>query len=132
MILAALLHDIGHLVEQGNETGAPDHDTIGASFLKQIGFSARVTELVAGHVQAKRYLASSDPGYQAQLSDANKHTLQQQGGPMSREEAKAFKQDRLFTDKIKLRRWDEQAKVPDADAAPIESYSALLENHLSR
>jgi 2-amino-1-hydroxyethylphosphonate dioxygenase (glycine-forming) len=112
MILAALLHDIGHLIAVGDETGSPDHDRIGATFLKELRFSERVTELVSGHVQAKRYLAWMEPSYQKQLSSASKHTLAQQGGPMSSEEARDFEQDRLFAEKIKLRHWDELAKSP--------------------
>ncbi len=131
MIIAALLHDIGHLIAQGDETGAPDHDRIGAGFLKHLGFSTRVTELVSGHVQAKRYLAAMDSGYQTRLSEASKHTLEQQGGPMSAQEARDFEQDRLFADKIKLRHWDELAKVPGSDADPVESYATLLDQHLA-
>jgi 2-amino-1-hydroxyethylphosphonate dioxygenase (glycine-forming) len=130
MILAALLHDIGHLIAVGDETGSPDHDRIGATFLKELRFSERVTELVSGHVQAKRYLAWMEPSYQKQLSSASKHTLAQQGGPMSSEEPRDFEQDRLFAEKIKLRHWDELAKVPRADTEELDSYSELLDQHL--
>src|SRR5258708_793551 len=58
LILAALLHDVGHLVPEAHreEVGVVDHDQVGAVYLRDRGFSARVVALVEGHVEAKRYL----------------------------------------------------------------------------
>src|SRR5262249_49166241 len=77
-IAAALLHDIGHLLAPGDETGRTDHDRIGAAFLGKLGFDERVTGLVLGHVEAKRYLTAVDPGYYALLSEVSKRTLAEQ------------------------------------------------------
>src|SRR5262245_13473590 len=93
LVIAALLHDIGHLIAEGDETGSPDHDRIGANYLRQLGFSARVVELIAGHVQAKRYLTATNPDYFARLSGASKQTLAAQGGPMSPAEVESFEWD---------------------------------------
>jgi putative nucleotidyltransferase with HDIG domain len=104
-VLAALLHDIGHLLEPDDETGRVDHDRVGAAFLRKLGFDSKIVGLVAGYVGAKRYLTAADPEYYARLFQVSKLTLQEQGGPMS----PAFEQDPLFRAKLELRNWDEQA-----------------------
>jgi putative nucleotidyltransferase with HDIG domain len=102
VVLAAFLHDIGHICEAGHgdnemgEFGIKDHEEIGADFLKEKGFSKKVVRLVQSHVEAKRYLTLKDPKYYDQLSDASKRTLEYQGGRMEEEEAKAFEQYPLF------------------------------------
>ena len=59
VVLAALLHDIGHICEEGhgdNEMGTfgiKDHESIGAQFLSKRGFSRRLTRLVESHVEAR-------------------------------------------------------------------------------
>ena len=128
LVAAALLHDIGHLIADGDdETGAPDHDAIGGTYLRQLGCSDRIADLVAGHVQAKRYLTAVKPEYYRQLSDASKHTLVNQGGPMSPDQVSAFAKDPLFTDKLRLRTWDERAKEPAASVPGLDLYREILE-----
>src|SRR5579863_2514364 len=107
MIIAALLHDIGHLLEgegqRHEEVGVIDHDAAGARYLRDRGFSARVAALVGGHVEAKRYLTRSNPSYFARLSPASLTTLELQGGPMTQEQAEAFETDPLKDEKLRLR-----------------------------
>src|SRR5215831_11597843 len=96
VILAAFLHDIGHIcvsAQGSNEMdgfGIKDHEEVGADFLQEKGFSKRLIRLVESHVQAKRYLTWKSAEYYNQLSEASKKTLEYQGGRMSEEEAKAF------------------------------------------
>ena len=127
LVLAALLHDVGHLLEEGDEAGVIAHDGIGAQWLREQGMSDRISDLVGGHVQAKRYLTATNPTYYERLSDVSRLTLSRQGGPMSPEESAAFVKDPLFTEKLRLRSWDEQAKVPGMPVAGLESYRGLLE-----
>ena len=91
VILAALLHDVGHLVfpeaEAMADVGVLDHERLGATWLESLGFSASVTRLVASHVDAKRYLVSTDPQYRERLSAASARTLEFQGGPITAPEA---------------------------------------------
>src|SRR5579862_7023039 len=93
VILAAFLHDIGHISEAAkgdNEMdgfGIVDHEELGAEFLREKGFSKKIARLVESHVEAKRYLTYKDPAYYANLSAASKRTLEYQGGPMTAEEA---------------------------------------------
>ena len=136
VILAAFLHDIGHIcvsakgAEAMGEYGVKDHEEIGANFLKRKGFSKRVVRLVESHVEAKRYLTYKDPGYYDQLSAASKKTLEYQGGRMGKEEAEAFEQYPLFDLIIKMRRWDEEAKIENMPVADLEYYKSLMISHL--
>src|SRR5580698_10121692 len=74
VILAAFLHDIGHISEAAkgdNEMdgfGIKDHEELGAEFLRGKGFSKKIARLVESHVEAKRYLTLKDPLYYSQLS----------------------------------------------------------------
>jgi predicted HD phosphohydrolase len=58
-------------------------------------------------------------------------TLQWQGGPMSPEEAWAFEKHPFFTDIIKVRRWDEEAKSSQAVLLPLSYYRKLLHDYLT-
>ncbi len=136
VILAAFLHDIGHICEAGhgdNEMdgfGIKDHEEIGAEYLIEKGFSKKVARLVQSHVEAKRYLTYKDPAYYAQLSDASKKTLEYQGGRMDKEEAEAFETYPLFDLIIKMRKWDEQAKIENKPLPDLQHYRQMIFHHL--
>ncbi|MEZ4775549.1 MAG: HDIG domain-containing protein [Bacteroidia bacterium] len=127
VIIAAFLHDIGHLYakslspETFGEYGAADHDRIGAEFLRTRGFSEKVAALVEGHVAAKRYLTFTEPGYLEELSEASKKTLEMQGGVMTEAEAEAFEASQWFKLSLRMRYWDEAAKEIGMDT-PDTSY----------
>ena len=67
LVLAALLHDLGHFAPSDRfemtPLGRKHHEHVGADLLRGLGFSERVAELVAGHVDAKRYLVATRPSY---------------------------------------------------------------------
>ncbi|MEZ4867961.1 MAG: HD domain-containing protein [Caldilineaceae bacterium] len=136
-ILAALLHDIGHICDptaeqMADDIGIVDHEGIGARFLLERGFSSKIADLVSAHVAAKRYLVATNPTYAAQLSPASTATLQHQGGPMTPAEVTAFEHDPLFKDKLRMRSWDEMGKEPALVTPSLESYRAMLLHHLAR
>lgn len=137
-ILAALLHDIGHLYgrqleqEQMDQFGVVDHEDLGASYLLELGFSEKMAGLVQSHVAAKRYLTARRPGYYEALSEASKETLRFQGGPMSESEADAFEAQPEFELMIRMREWDEEAKHPDRVPAPLDRYRAMARRVLLR
>lgn len=133
-VLAALFHDIGHLLEgqNGTETGVIDHDLAGRDWLRERGFSERLAALVGGHVAAKRYLVATHPHYRQRLSAASIETLRMQGGPMSDAEARAFEKEPLFAEMLRLRSWDEQAKDPEAEVPPLGSYREMIVDYLER
>src|ERR1700759_4131453 len=138
VILAAFLHDIGHISEAAKEAdkkmgdfGIKDHEELGAEFLQKKGFSKKIVRLVESHVEAKRYLTIKDPSYYAQLSEASKKTLEYQGGPMTEEEAAAFEQYPLFHLIIQMRKWDELAKIENKPLPDMQHYRAMILHHLS-
>ncbi len=136
VILAAFFHDIGHLcehimpVEHMDGFGVVDHEKLGADYLRSKGFSENIAGLVENHVQAKRYLTWHDPEYYRKLSEASKKTLAFQGGVMSEEEAKRFELDKLFHLHIKLRRWDEKAKLEKQPMPSLDKYKQMAVQHL--
>jgi phosphonate degradation associated HDIG domain protein len=136
VILAAFLHDIGHIcvsMQGDNEMdgyGVIDHEEIGAAFLRDKGFSERLIRLVESHVNAKRYLTYSSPEYYDSLSEASKRTLEFQGGKMNEEEAAAFEADPLFDLMIRMRRWDEAAKVENLPVPDLLPYQQMIVRHL--
>src|ERR1700688_4757616 len=87
LVLAALLHDIGHLIEDvpddiADWTTDIRHEELGGHWLAK-RFAAEVSEPVRLHVPAKRYLCATDTGYFDKLSAASVVTLQLQGGPLT-------------------------------------------------
>lgn len=140
LILAAFFHDIGHLYEYAfpeenllnmDGYGIFDHENIGAQYLKTMGFSEKISKLVASHVQAKRYLAFKNPTYLNELSEASLKTLSFQGGVMSEEEAIEFESDLLFDQFIMLRMWDEKAKETNKSVGDINFIKELMIKHLT-
>lgn len=81
---------------------------------------------MAGHVQAKRYLVSTDPDYYGGLSEASKITLEKQGSLLSPEEQRAFEQNPLFEQHLALRRIDERAKVEGMPVQGLDWHLPLL------
>lgn len=136
VILAAFLHDIGHICvtakgdNQMEGYGIKSHEEVGAQFLADKGFSAKVIRLVQSHVDAKRYLTCRYPEYYERLSDASKKTLEYQGGKMTEEEAATFEKDPLFEMIIQMRKWDEQAKIEGKPLPALGYYKQLLLDHL--
>ncbi len=123
LITAALLHDVGHLLEDDFED-APEHDEdrrhedLGDAFLSK-WFGPDVTEPVRLHVAAKRYLCAVEPGYYDALSPMSRHSLMLQGGPMSEAEIADFKANPYYKDAVRLRRWDDRGKDPRMKTATL-------------
>lgn len=137
LTLAALLHDIGHLLDtpdtqRDERVGVINHDAIGEQWLLERGFSPRLASLVGAHVDAKRYLSATNPAYSERLSPASQATLRLQGGPMSAADAETFSADPDLRDKLRLRSWDEMAKDPAWRGPGIETYREMLLRHLQR
>jgi len=135
-VVAAFLHDIGHLLpaEAGVEFmdgyGTVAHERLAADYLRKRGFSEKVAALIENHVNAKRYLVAKYPDYDARLSDASRITLGFQGGPMPPDELLAFEQHLYFKPILAMRHWDEQAKETDLDLPDPARYLARCHDHL--
>jgi putative nucleotidyltransferase with HDIG domain len=138
VVLAAFMHDVGHLLPITHESesmdgyGMMDHEKVGAEYLRKLGFAERMCKLIASHVNAKRYLTYKYPEYYNQLSAASKKTLEYQGGRMEEAEAKQFEADPLFDLYIKMRRWDEAAKVEYQPMPDINLFREKAVEHLEK
>jgi phosphonate degradation associated HDIG domain protein len=131
LVVAALLHDIGHLLEEVPDalaewTRDARHEEIGARWLAR-HFDALVCEPVRLHVPAKRYLCATDAGYFARLSAASVHTLTLQGGPMSASELSRFEAEPFWREAVHVRRWDDQGKVAGLQTLALRDYVPLIE-----
>jgi phosphonate degradation associated HDIG domain protein len=131
LILAALLHDVGHLLEDvpdAIEDWRADarHEEVGARWLAR-RFGPEVSEAVRLHVPAKRYLCATDAGYFAMLSPASVHTLGLQGGPMQAAEVALFEKEPYHREAVRVRRWDDQGKVAGLKTAALGEYARLIE-----
>jgi len=134
LTLACLLHDVGRFaVDQaliydrieGGRAGSRGHHEVGAELLAPF-VPERVAWLVRMHADAKRYLCTVEPGYHATLSPASQHTLTLQGGLMTPEEVARHAAHPWLADALRLRRWDDQAKVVGRVTRPLEAWEPLL------
>lgn len=136
VVLAAFLHDVGHLlpVHDVSETmdgyGVMDHEKVGADWLLGLGMGERMCKLIASHVNAKRYLTWKYLSYYEQLSEASKKTLEYQGGRMEEAEAKAFEADPLFDLYIRMRTWDEAAKIEGKPLPELDELKQKLTQYI--
>jgi [1-hydroxy-2-(trimethylamino)ethyl]phosphonate dioxygenase len=136
LVVAALLHDIGHLVETvpddlADWTEDARHEEIGARWLAA-RFPPEITEPVRLHVPAKRYLCATDVSYVSMLSDASVVTLRLQGGPMSSDESLQFETGRFSREAVRVRRWDDQGKVSGLKTPCLTEYRQLIEQFALR
>ena len=119
LVLAALLHDIGHLLSKESwpelitDNLDDRHETLGKLFLEKLG-CPEIGELAALHVDAKRYLCSTDEAYFNLLSPTSQKSFIDQGGYMTQDEILKFESNDLFQDALFLRKCDDLAKEPDA------------------
>jgi len=136
VIVAALLHDIGHFTSEFG-TYSPDdtedrhHEDAGGDLLAPF-LPPRVTECVRHHVAAKRYLCATRPDYFSKLSPASVHTLSLQGGPMSADEVAAFERNPYLQDIIKVRVYDEAGKRADMQTPPFAHYAEMIQAVVDR
>ena len=131
LVVAALLHDIGHLLHEMPEHVADlgidtRHEDLGHAWLAR-DFGPEVATPVRLHVDAKRYLCATEPEYLSLLSPASIESLQLQGGPFTAAEARAFAERAFAREAVRLRRWDDLAKVPGMRVPPLAHYRATIE-----
>jgi predicted HD phosphohydrolase len=115
LVLAAALHDLAHSPRFG--VIAPQHHGRVAMEWLTPRFGDRVGWLAGAHVAAKRYLVATDPDYATTLSDVSVDSLHHQGGAHV---DPTFVDHQWWTDALRLRRYDDAAKVPHGDAASID------------
>ncbi|MBM3533274.1 MAG: HD domain-containing protein [Alphaproteobacteria bacterium] len=131
LVAAALLHDVGHLVDKHAQGAAEagidrQHEDIAAGYLSR-WFKPEVIEPIRRHVAAKRCLVTTETGYFETLSEASVISLKVQGGPFTKDEAAAFLALPGAADALKLRKWDDLAKVKDLQTPDLAHYRRCLE-----
>lgn len=129
LITAALLHDIGHMIDKDDERLALNgvdarHERQGAEFL-QASFPPSVSEPVRLHVAAKAFLCAIDPEYHGGLSPVSRRSLELQGGTMREADADAFRKLPFAEDAVLLRRWDDRAKEVGRETPTLEHFLAI-------
>lgn len=130
LVCAALLHDLGHLLNDRGETptlrGVDDrHQYVALPFLRK-AFPEAVFGPVRLHVDAKRYLCATRPGYREALSADSKRSLELQGGVFAPEEAERFIRQPFAAEAVSVRLWDDAAKVAGAATPDLTYFAAIL------
>lgn len=126
LVTAAFLHDLGHLLNLQGETpsarGIDDqHQYFAIPFLRPL-FRPAVIEAIRLHVDAKRALCALESEYYEALSEDSKRSLTLQGGIFNREELQAFLARPHAEGAMRVRRWDDAAKVPGTVTPALGHY----------
>ena len=134
LVLACLLHDIGHFLDEDNMNGLGviEHGKVGAEFLRKLGMDEKVCILVESHVIAKRYLVSKNVDYYQKLSSPSKKTLEYQGGIMTEEEISIFEKNPDIDNILKVRLYDDIGKKIGADIPNLDSFYNLIIKYLPK
>ncbi len=131
VVLAALLHDVGHLISDAEESSITHHGLWAARFLRPF-VPARVAWLVEHHVIAKRYLCTVDRAYAESLSPASLRSWMVQGGALDRATRVDLERQLWLSDALALRRWDDAAKEPGVVVPPLSAYRDALHECFGR
>lgn len=131
LVVAALLHDLGHMLNDQGETptlrGVDDlHQYAALPFLRPL-FGDDVLAPIRLHVDAKRYLCATRAGYFDALSIDSRRSLVLQGGVFSPAEAATFIARPHAADAVRVRLWDDLAKVAGAPTPPLAQFVVMLE-----
>lgn len=131
IIVAALLHDIGHFTSEFGTFTMEDtqdryHEEAGAVVLDRF-FPSVVTDCVRYHVAAKRYLCATRPEYFRRLSEASIHSLNLQGGPMSDEEVTEFEKIPNLKEIIAVRYLDDAGKRDDMKTPDFWHFAPMVQ-----
>ncbi|NES75149.1 MAG: phosphohydrolase [Okeania sp. SIO1H4] len=130
LIVACLFHDLGHLIHDLGEDAAnkginDHHEYRSIKYLKHL-FGEAVTEPIRLHVEAKRYLCATKPNYFSSLSPASQQSLELQGGIFSSDAAAQFIHQPYAKDAVKLRIWDDQAKVVGFKTPDLKHFTQII------
>ncbi|MFC5428769.1 phosphonate degradation HD-domain oxygenase [Paraburkholderia denitrificans] len=136
LVAAAFLHDLGHLLSRQGETptkrGIDDlHQYYVLSFLRPVLPDA-VLEPIKLHVDAKRHLCATDDTYFGLLSADSVRSLELQGGIFNAEQSREFAQRPYADDAIRLRRWDDLAKVAGKPTPGLNHFLRIVERVMQR
>ena len=135
LIAAALLHDIGHILDEGEmsedngENLDDKHESRGYHFLEE-HFGKAIADPVRLHVIAKRYLCTKNPDYEKKLSPTSLKSFHDQGGKMSTDDCREFESEPFYREALQLRQWDDTAKDASAVTPSLEDFERYIEASL--
>lgn len=131
IVVAALLHDIGHFTSEFGTFSMEDtkdkhHEEAGATVLERF-FPGLVVDCVRLHVAAKRYICATDPRYLSELSAASIHSLKLQGGPMNPAEVEEFERHPNVKEIVKVRYLDDAGKIAGMRTPGFAHYAPMVQ-----
>lgn len=131
LVVAALLHDIGHFTSEFgtfsmDDTHDKHHEEAGAQVLERF-FPSLVIDCVRQHVAAKRYICATDPSYFGELSEASIHSLKLQGGPMNEAEIAEFEINPNAREIVRVRRLDDAGKIAGMVTPGFAYYAPMVQ-----
>jgi len=131
IIVAALLHDIGHFTSEFGTFSMDDtedkfHEEAGAKVLEEF-FPSIITDCVRYHVAAKRYLCATKPEYFNRLSEASIHSLNLQGGPMNEDEVVEFEKNPNIKEIVQVRYLDDAGKHADMKTPAFAHFAPMVQ-----
>ena len=129
MVLACLLHDLGHILGSAGRWGLPGHAEVGARALQPL-LAPAIVEPIRRHVAAKRHRVAVEPAYHDRLSLASQMSLVEQGGPLAPNDADAFAAGAFAAEALQLRAYDDEGKVEGLALPPLQTYRGLIADAL--
>jgi predicted HD phosphohydrolase len=121
--VAGLVHDVGTVLWPDRPR---THARAGGAAVADL-LGERVAWLVRHHDEAKRYLVTIDPAYEARLSPTSVLTLEVQGGRLDDAERAHLESEPWLADVLALRRADDDAKVPGRDVLTLAHWRPVVE-----
>jgi [1-hydroxy-2-(trimethylamino)ethyl]phosphonate dioxygenase len=136
IIVAALLHDIGHFTSEFgtftmDDTEDRHHEDAGGEVLERF-FPTVITDCVRYHVAAKRYLCATRPEYLSLLSEASVRSLNLQGGPMQPDEVAAFESNPNLEKIVAVRYLDDAGKHPQMETPDFWHFAPMVQRMVNR
>jgi predicted HD phosphohydrolase len=141
LVIACMLHDVARSAvpqEQVSDTlqsadVAPDaknHGEAAAELMKDM-LPERSLFCIRYHAEAKQYLCQVNPAYRDRLADASIQTLAVQSDSTSREKLDTLANHRFWKDALRVRTWDDGAKVRDRETRPLDYWINRLDEFLA-
>lgn len=140
LVFACMLHDVGRYAvpqEQVSDTlqdvgvvdGARGHGELGAHLMANM-LPARSLFCIRYHAESKLYLCQTNPNYKAKLAGASVKTLAVQSSNCDEARLDELSRHRWWQDAIKVRVWDDAAKVKGRETRPLDYWIGRLDKFL--
>ena len=129
---AAFLHDLGHLLNLQGETPTraaidDQHQYFAIPFLRPAVPARRCSSAIRLHVDAKRALCALEPGLLRERCRRTRSAASRCRAACSRRaQAEHFLRQPYAEDAMRVRRWDDAAKVPGMPTPGLAHFEAIL------